>query len=241
MYPVIYVALPTYGVMAFIGGFFSLVYVYFRIDKFNVKFTDYIKIYAISLAGAFIGGKVLSVITLIPRLFSNFSLYALSHLIAHSGIVFYGGLFGVLLALKIYAKRTQYEESAIYLMVVPAIPLFHGFGRIGCFLAGCCYGKELNGSFVLFNTAVDRIPIQLFEALYEFILFFVILFLEKKHKEWNLLKIYLVSYAIFRFANEFFRGDEVRGIFFGFSTAQWISFAIEAFYTIKEFPNSKAT
>jgi phosphatidylglycerol:prolipoprotein diacylglycerol transferase len=234
MLPYIYIVLPSYLLMAFIGGMFALLYTFFRLEKFNVLFTDMFKIFIACVIGGFIGGKALYVITQTPQLINNFSLDGLIHLVIHSGVVFYGGLFGVLLAIKLYTKLSRYNENSIFRMVAPAIPLFHGFGRIGCLLAGCCYGKELGGSFeLLFGLSVDRVPVQLIEAVFEFALFFVLRGIGKKHPEQNLLKVYLVTYAAFRFILEFFRGDVIRGIYLGLSTAQWISLAILTYYFVK--------
>lgn len=233
MGPYIQLVLPSYTIMAFIGGLFALLFTYFRIDKFGVLFTDYIKILLVCIVGGFIGGKALFILTQIPWLIMNFSVNNMLHLIIHSGIVFYGGLFGVLLALKIYIKFSQYEVSTIYRMIAPAIPLFHGFGRIGCLFAGCCYGRALSEPIVLFNAIhIDRIPTQLFEVMFEFMLFAAILVVGRKHKEVDLLRMYLLSYAVFRFANEFFRGDKIRGVFL-LSTSQWISVTIMAYYVMK--------
>ena len=234
MSPYFYFALPAYAVFAFVGGLFALLYTYFRIDKFNVMFIDMIKIFIVCAIGVFVGGKALFIVTQIPELIMNFSIINMINLVVNSGIVFYGGLFGVLFALKIYSKHSIYEESTVFQMMAPAIPLFHGFGRVGCLFAGCCYGKELEEPFTLFYTIhIDRVPTQAFEATVEFILFFVILIVGKKHKDWNLLKLYLISYALFRFVIEFFRGDEIRGIFAELSTSQWISITIIGYYIIK--------
>ena len=234
MSPYIHLILPSYGVMAFIGGLLALLYTYFRIDRFQVLFTDYCKIFVIAVIGGYLGSKALFIATQIPQLVTNFSFSNLVNIIIHGGIVFYGGLFGVLLALKVYAKRSRYEESTIFGMIAPTIPLFHCFGRIGCFLAGCCYGRELGYTVELFQTVyIDRVPTQAFEAVFELIIFFVLIMVERKNNGWNLLKIYLISYAVFRFANEFFRGDEIRGNLLGLSTSQWVSLTIIGYYMIK--------
>ena len=60
----------------------------------------------------------------------------------------------------------------------------------------------------------------------EFILFIVLFILSKKNRDIDLLRIYLVIYAVIRFADEFLRGDKIRGIYGGVSTAQWISLII---------------
>jgi len=229
--------------MAFLGGFVTLIFVYFRLNRFNVLFTDYIKLFIMSIISAFIGGYVLFFITQIPRLIANFSLEAFLHIISHSGIVFYGGLFGVLIALKLFSRFSVYNQQDIFRLVAPALPLFHAFGRLGCFLSGCCYGKDLGATIYFFDGVyIDKIPVQLFETIFNLLLFAVLLFIEKKHKNVDILRIYLISYATFRFINEFFRGDTIRGIFFGLSTAQWISIIIILYYIIKFiiFVNAKA-
>ena len=71
------------------------------------------------------------------------------------------------------------------------------------------------------------------ESAFEFILFGTLVWVRKRSAEADLLRIYLTAYAIFRFANEFLRGDEIRGIFFGLSTAQWISMAIIITYAVR--------
>ena len=175
-------------------------------------------------------------LTQVPWLIGNFSAKNLLMLIPNSGYVFYGGLLGVILAIYLYAKNDSDLRGRIYRMVVPAFPLFHGFGRIGCFMAGCCYGvklatpAELLGIFTL-----DKLPVQLIEAGFEFLLFAALLFCEKEQPKTDTLQIYLVTYAIFRFCIEFLRGDAIRGIFLGFSTAQWVSLAIVIYYVYRHF------
>ena len=56
------------------------------------------------------------------------------------GFVFYGGLFGALAAVWLFCRRRKVPFSQLGADLVPAVPLFHTFGRVGCFLAGCCYG-----------------------------------------------------------------------------------------------------
>ena len=238
MLPHINITLPSFSVFAFIGGFFALLLVYSRREKFGVKPFDLLKLVILCAIGAFLGAKALFILTRIPWLVTNFSAGNLIFLIMRSGIVYYGGLFGALLAVKIFAKFCRYDETATYRMVVPAIPLFHGFGRIGCFLAGCCFGSALDAPFVFYALRLRRIPVQAFEAVFCFVVFILLIIIEKKRHEWDLLKIYLLSYAVFRFCIEFFRGDNLRGIFL-LSTSQWISLAIVVYYAIRWFRNRR--
>lgn len=102
-------------------------------------------------------------------------------------------------------------------------------------MAGCCYGRKLRETILLFGIfEMDRVPVQIIEAIYEFFLCAVILVAEK-YKRIDGLKLYLTAYAVFRFMIEFFRDDAVRGIFGGLSTAQWISIFILGYYWGKRF------
>ena len=227
MYPYIQIILPSYAVMAFLGGITALLFVYFRLERYQISFSEFLRLFLISVAGGFIGSKVLFILTKVPALLHNFSIGNGIRLIVESGFVFYGGLFGVLLALHLYSGRDLKKQRDLFALVTPAIPLFHSFGRIGCLLAGCCYGKTLEhpvtvAGFVKFY----KIPVALIEAIFEAVLFFILICLERRNCRYNLLKVYLVTYAFFRFWNEFMRGDEARGIFANFSTAQWISMGI---------------
>ena len=84
-----------------------------------------------------------------------------------------------------------------------------------------------------------RIPVQLLESIAEILLFVLLLIAERKKQGADLLGIYLLAYAVLRFADEFLRGDGIRGIYFGISTAQWISLAIIAYYTARFLKNRK--
>jgi len=155
------------------------------------------------------------------------------------GNIFYGGLLGGILAGIIYMKN---KPQNFYLadIVTPAIPLFHFFGRIGCFLGGCCFGIKssfgitFHNSFVEIANGVSRFPVQLLEAIFNIILFFILANFRKRgmFKD-RLLYIYLLIYSIGRFFIEFLRGDSYRGFFFIFSTSQIISILIISFILIK--------
>ena len=230
MCPYIHIVLPTYTVLALIGGFFSLGLMYSRIERNHISFTSFLKMFLISVIGGYLGAKLLFSITRIPWLVMNFSLKNLILLFPQSGLVFYGGLFGVIFSLMFLTRNDNDLRERVFKVAVPAMPLFHAFGRIGCFMTGCCYGKKLPAPLNLGIITVDRIPVQLIESLLEFILFGVIMYLNRKKDKPDLLKYYLIMYAIFRFFIEFFRGDLIRGILLGLSTAQWISLMIICFY-----------
>ena len=146
------------------------------------------------------------------------------------GVVFYGGLTGMiltyLLAQRLLFKRLHSEH--LNLLAV-CIPLFHCFARIGCFFAGCCYGKvcssPLSVAYVLHGATEPQqiFPIQLAEAGINLLLFGLLLWMWLKRPRQPLLLWYTALYALCRFVLEFFRGDAVRGLYGGFSFSQYYS------------------
>lgn len=196
-----------------------------------------------SIAGLFIGAHLLYGITQLPEvldvLFNKrerlstikdvFLLFGQGF----GGMVFYGGLFGGLLGGYLYCKSLKLDFRIYGNALAPGIPLFHAFGRIGCFLSGCCYGIESRWGFTYENSLyeeadhVQRFPVQLLEASLELILFIILaVLLVKFNNQFSLIRIYLTSYACIRFLDEFLRGDGIRGTIGPFSTSQWISLVL---------------
>jgi len=153
------------------------------------------------------------------------------------GSIFYGGLLGGLLAAAIYFRKNP-ENKFLADIVAPSIPLFHFFGRIGCFLSGCCYGIESFFGFTSYHSPIEsangvsRFPVQLLEALFNLGLFFILDYLRKKEFFKNrIVFVYLAAYSAGRFLLEFLRGDSYRGFLLGLSTSQIISILIFCFVT----------
>lgn len=233
MYPYIHIVIPSYMAMALAGGFLAICFLYFRLGKFGIPFSTFIFMLFWCIVGGAAGSKVLFAATQIPWLLEHLTLENALWLIPRSGFVFYGGLFGVLFTICILTRENHELRDKVFQFSAPAMPLFHAFGRIGCFLAGCCYGRELEEPFFLGGLEMRRVPVQLIEATAELLLFFILLAAERKKQGLDLLKIYLIAYAVLRFADEFLRDDAVRGIYFGISTAQWISLAVVLYYTAR--------
>lgn len=237
--------LSTYSIMFLIGALLSGFLACKQIKKKG--YNDYYMIVLLLIAsiGVFIGGHLLYSITNINKLYL-FIIHigntpdvktffgAISDIFG--GSVFYGGLIGGMIAGAIYIKKKKLPFNIFSDIVATIIPLFHFFGRIGCFLVGCCYGVESHIGFTyqhsLIESAnhVNRFPIQLVEASYNLCLFIILYSLYKKNKlTGKLLGLYLVLYPIGRFIFEFFRGDEYRGFLFGLSTSQIISILLFIF------------
>lgn len=235
MFPYLHITLPTYAVFTFIGGFAVLLLAYSRIGKFQLAFPDFLKCFLVCAIGILIGSRLLFVLITIPEL-KDVTLARILTLLCSGGFVFYGGLFGALAGIKTCQMRWKRDSfNQLYELAAPCFPLFHIFGRIGCFCAGCCYGLPLQNPIILTNgLQVNRIPVQLLEAGFNLVLVIGLLLIErisKRHQK--ILPIYLLSYAAFRFTIEFWRGDSVRGIWAGLSTSQWISLFIWGYFLIK--------
>jgi len=141
------------------------------------------------------------------------------------GFVFYGGLvFGIAFSILFALKTKQNLKS--FNVFVPALCIGHGIGRIGCFMAGCCYGVPYDGVLSVHMHSMDRFPVQLLESFT--LLAFGLVTLKVKFQEKKyLVAYYFAFYSIARFLFEFVRGDMIRGIWaFGLSTSQIISLLI---------------
>ncbi|MBO4863144.1 MAG: prolipoprotein diacylglyceryl transferase [Eubacterium sp.] len=230
---------PSYGIVGMIGFIFSVGVVIVLSRKYRISFSDSFYIFILGILGLFLGAKLLYLITVLPGFIREFKyiftykdLFVLKYF--SSGMVFYGGMFGCILASFWAFRLFMKNEKKYYPILLPAYICFAGFGRIGCFLTGCCYGKETNSFLgVVFKeslvapSGIRLIPTQLIEALFDFGLVIVFILLSKyKTIRENMLRIYLVIYAVFRFFLEYYRGDEQRGIILFFSTSQWISIII---------------
>lgn len=228
-----------YSIMAIIGILFCGWYVIKLCKKRKIDDNQIIILLLIAAIGVLAGSHLLYGLTnfdLIVTFIRNFhkidsfKLFLDCIIEIFGGSVFYGGLIGGLISAYIYIKVKKLDMEFFSDLLTPIIPLFHIFGRIGCFLSGCCYGIESKIGFTYKHSMmelannVNRFPIQLIEALYNLILFIVLTIFYKKGKfKGKLIYIYLILYPIGRFIFEFFRGDEYRGFIFGLSTSQFIS------------------
>jgi phosphatidylglycerol:prolipoprotein diacylglycerol transferase len=236
--------------MSLAGIFAAGIYVSHICKKSGYDDNDAIIFLLLVSIGVFIGGHILYSIVnyrIIIYAVKNIKMIKSFHdfldiaALIWGGSVFYGGLLGGLLAAKIIIhKRPQFRY--LFDIAAPSIPLFHFFGRIGCFLGGCCFGIESSFGFTFRHSLVEeanginRFPVQLLEALFNLILFFILdKFRSGNMFKQNLIYMYLLFYSIARFFIEFLRGDKYRGFFFSLSTSQCISILILCFVVIRVF------
>ena len=150
------------------------------------------------------------------------------------GLVFYGGLILAVPVAIWYVRRHRMNLWDTADIFAPSLAIGHAIGRLGCFAAGCCYGKPahdlpwavtFSDPECLANVGIPLHPVQIYESLGELLNFFILVTL-RKHQSFKgqLFWTYILLYSLLRFAVEFFRGDEVRGfIVSGISVSQGIS------------------
>ena len=161
------------------------------------------------------------------------------------GLVFHGGLIGAGLVLPFWCRATKTSFLEVADLLALVLPLAHGFGRIGCFLFGCCYGVHLpeDSPFaclqVRFPTyagasgahGLPVLPTQLFESVALFLFFAVLFWLMRangKARPGLVAGVYLLGAALIRFAVEFLR-DDPRSMFGWMSIGQLTSIVLAIF------------
>ncbi len=211
----IFLDVHMYGVMIAVGLLCAFGVLFFYSKRLNVtsNFVDFIFYVAV---GAIVLG--FGAATLVQA-FYNWLENPDAGFKIGEGFTFLGGLIGGAAVVLILSVAFRKKFNNRLWQIMPAIPcaiyIAHGFGRIGCFFAGCCYGIKNDTFGLKFPNIADKVlPTQLYEAAFLFIMFGITSYLVLKKKFKYNLSLYLVAYGVFRFLIEFIRGDD-RGKFIG--------------------------
>jgi phosphatidylglycerol---prolipoprotein diacylglyceryl transferase len=169
--------------------------------------------------------------------------------IDHGGQVFYGGFILAVIAIAILAKLKKMQPASIADMFAPALPLGHAFGRVGCFLNGCCFGKPYNGACSVhyhmpeYHSALSVqhdlgivppeamqslpvFPIQLVASIANLAICIFLLAIAPRIKaRGQLFALYAILYSVMRFSLEFMRGDYLSHPL-GLTPAQWVGLIV---------------
>lgn len=220
-----------YGLMIGIGFLLGMYLASNRAKKERVNPDRVLDMGIYLLLAAIVGSRVAYVLTSMHEFSGNpLDVFA----VWKGGLVFYGGLLAAVPTGIWYVKKHKLSVWKIADIMAPYIALGHGFGRLGCFFAGCCYGAECNGPLGITFTdprslaplGVPLYPTQLFESGGEFLIFAALLF-SRRYKKFDgqIFWLYPLLYAILRSVIEMYRGDAARGLYFGdvVSTSQLIS------------------
>ncbi len=225
--------IPSYGVCMLLAFFLVFALSVRRAKQKSIVMEDVIIVGVTAVANAIFLAKLLYI--LVTYTWADITAMLASgdfSFLTGDGLVFYGGLIGGILGAFLGARIAGLPLASLESSIVPFLPLGHAIGRIGCALAGCCYGIEYDGPGAIyypdtvfpFPADVGYFPVQFVEAFFDICIMLCLLFWSKKElKSWTLLFRYLFLYSILRFCTECLRGDAVRGQFFALTTSKWIS------------------
>lgn len=223
------VTVHGYGFMIGIGVLVCIMLGVYRAKQTGViKEEEVLDIAIYGLLAGFLGAKLLYVIVEFERFIED-----PMSVLGAEGFVVYGGIVLGVLAAIVYCRIKKISFLECFDLLAPSISIAQGFGRLGCFLAGCCYGRETTSFLgVVFPegcmapAGVKLLPTQIFSSVGDFIITAILLWYYKKRKHvGDVGVLYMILYGVGRFFIEFLRSDE-RGGFGALSTSQWISIVI---------------
>jgi phosphatidylglycerol:prolipoprotein diacylglycerol transferase len=190
-----------------------------------------------------IGARVVFILTQLPLFLANPIEIVMFW---RGGLVWYGGFLGAVAYLVYNSRRSSVPFFKTVDILIPYMALAHGFGRLGCLFAGCCFGRpaDLPWSIVFpphsmaqtaqyaahqVSALAPSLPVhptQLYEAGAEFAMFGLLLFM-RQHKRFHgqLFLMWVSLYPIIRSVIEMYRGDKDRGVYI-LSTSQYISIGV---------------
>lgn len=227
-----------YGVMAALGFLSATLLLQYNRKKADLTADQAVNIVFIAMVSGVIGSRIFYVVQFAEQ-FRNNWIDVIR--IDKGGLVFYGGLILALISIYWYCRKCKLDIIRVFDAMTPSLAIGHAFGRVGCFLNGCCFGT-VTSSWVgisyppgtepyLRHLDAPLHPVQLYEAGYNIIMGIVMMFLLCKYRRRGLYSgIYLVGYGIMRFLLEFFRGDNAKML--GLTIAQYIGMGVVALGTI---------
>jgi len=219
--------LPTYGLLVSIGVLTGLWISVRNSEKHGINPEHAWNFGILVVLSGIVGAKILYII-------NDWSAYAehpgdiFSIATLQAGGVFSGGLVAALVAAAWYIRSHHMPALATCDAFAPGLAIGHAIGRIGCFAAGCCYGKPTTHFWgVTFTNPLANFysqtplnvplePTELFESAVELANFFLLMWMLKRKKfDGQVFGAYLFLYGVARFFIEFLRGDPGRGEVFG--------------------------
>ena len=220
----------AYGLLMAVGIIAAYIFTEHLAKKDGLDAEPLFNILIVGVIFGLIGAKLFYYITIIDDIIKNPKLL----LDVTDGFVVYGSLIFGIGAVAIYCKKKSLPFLRYLDCAAPSIALAQGIGRIGCFMAGCCYGVQMDApisiTFTHSKFAPNNVPLfpsQLVSSAFDFLHFFVLCMLFKRNKQPGKIgALYIIFYSIGRFVIEFFRGDLERGNVGTLSTSQFISIFI---------------
>jgi phosphatidylglycerol:prolipoprotein diacylglycerol transferase len=190
------------------------------------------------LIGAIVGARLLYVISYWKESFAGQPFWEI-FMVYHGGLVYYGGLIGASLGCILYARLKKISLWKFADILAPSIALGYFFGRFGCLMNGCCYGKACSLPWAITYpvghethpvgfAATPVHPTQIYDSLLNLVLYvFLVQLYRRKKFDGQVFAAYLICYAVTRSFVESFRGDYTQVHYFaGLTPAQMVSIGI---------------
>ena len=254
MYPILFkiplfggIPVYGYGVMIAFGVLLGAWFIHQEAIRVGADPNRALDLIFYLLLGGFVGSRILHIFVTDWDRFLDNPLVLFK--IWEGGFVFFGGLISAIGIAFFYFKKYHLSPWKYCDLFVPAVALGHAFGRMGCFLAGCCHGRPVLQDYwfsVVFPgppglapAGIPLYPTQLMESGAELLTFFFLFFWRRKKKfDGELITLYLMIYSLVRAVIEVFRGDLDRGFVIDpwLSTSQFISvfvFSVGLFFFIR--------
>lgn len=231
--------IATYGFLVASGMLLGLYVVLQLSKKQNLDPDQMWNLCGLVILAGIIGSKALYIITDWGYYSTHpGQIFSLSTL--QAGGVFSGGLVLALLTAILYLRKHKISFLQAADVIAPGLALGHAIGRVGCFSAGCCFGRETSvpWSVTFTNPLANEVtgvplgvrlhPTQLYEMVAELVNFAILYWLATRKKfEGQVIGLYMVMYGIQRYVIEFYRGDPGRGEVWGvMSGTQLISICL---------------
>jgi len=208
-------AIRWYGLMYIFGFVASYLLVLYQIKKKALKIerSQIDDIYFYLIIGLVAGARLGYVF------FYNLGFYFQNPLeifvLWHGGMSFHGGLIGTFIAGYIIIKKRGLKFITILDLIVPTCPIGIGLGRLGNFINGELFGKQSDMPWAMVfpeGGNIQRHPSQLYEAFFEGLVLFVVLWIykDRKKREGDVFALFLIMYGILRFLCEFFREPDLQ-------------------------------
>lgn len=214
-----------YGLMIAIGVVAALVVATLRAKKKGLDGDITFNLTILSVISGFIGAKILYILVEWKDFIQNPLM-----VVSGSGFVVYGGIIVGALTAVLYCRWKKISFMSYFDLLMPSVAIAQGFGRLGCLLAGCCYGQPTDAWYgIVFQTSaiapngVSLFPSQIVSSLMNFAIAAILILFARKNKiAGRVGALYLILYSVGRFIIEFFRND-FRGSIGFMSTSQFIS------------------
>lgn len=198
--------ISLYGTFLIIAIILGLFVVYLNSKRFDFNKDEIYALIVYIVIGTIFGAKYFT-------FFSNPQKYDWTFNFATMGLSSYGSLLGIIVVVFIFSKQFKRPLKDMFYIILPAIPLIYGVGKIGCFLAGCCYGFEYSGPLsITYNYSLDApngvslFPVQILETIV-FIFIFIYLFItvKKDKTNKNLIGKTFIMCGLAKFLLDYFR------------------------------------